>query len=747
VNYSDQIDDDQIEELFDGIPESMKNANRWILWKSIPNQDPAKKHRKVPFYCNGNPRSGSLDSAEDNSKMATFDVALHIFAQSKDYAGLGFALGKDDLGNYWQGVDFDDISKWRDLEEMVSSMPGYVEASPSGNGYHAIGCGKHFESIGSAKEKDGIEAYAGSRFFTVTGKSVGGDVEDLSSYVNDTLRPIVEKSRGYSESRTSDEGFQFFMPKQQAKEVSEALSYIPAEDRDLWIKLGHCLKRYGSQGLGLWRYWSQSSSQYNPLEITKVWETLKIRSNSSDLGTIFYVAEQYGYANPAKNYESEIDQDDVLTQQDINDSADKDEVKFPPPFRGAMASAVESCLAISVKPQPALCVLSALIGMASACDGRKYQLSSGMRLNLYGLGLAQTGAGKDVVMDLANDIGYISGANTLPPAASFQGMEDSLTDNPMLLVMDEIGHWFSAITDTNAQSHMAMLAGALLRLFSASKTRYKTRQKARQKGVDDSRTILNPCLSIYGTTTPEKLGKALGASSAEDGLMGRFLFCIGDDNVKPRRTVGRFSLSGEARLKAEDILQAGGKASHLHEAKEIKVAPDADEMIYDLMVHYSSIADQSTNPLAKAFFVRSSEKMERISGVLAVWDCPTDPCITIEHVEWARQFVDASNNAILRFSSEYMSEGKNISEAKLLKKIIIRCVKKELAGQRKYDTCFINEGLVSRSMIMRHSRLGLKEMEDAIKYLINTDEIIEDKRTNTSSNGKKTIIGYVGLKR
>ncbi|MCK7581547.1 MAG: hypothetical protein MZV65_41920 [Chromatiales bacterium] len=38
----------------------MRHARRWLVWKSIANGE--KKPRKVPFYANGSPRNGTLDT-------------------------------------------------------------------------------------------------------------------------------------------------------------------------------------------------------------------------------------------------------------------------------------------------------------------------------------------------------------------------------------------------------------------------------------------------------------------------------------------------------------------------------------------------------------------------------------------------------------------------------------------------------------------------------------------------------------
>ena len=144
----------------------MRAARRWLLWRLIHNRDPAKKSRKVPYYVDGIPRQGTLDGPDDVARLATFEAALGCL-QSGGYTGLGFVLGPDGTGNFWQGIDLDDLDAHPGLAELVKELPGYVERSPSGKGVHAIGYGKPFPTLGS--NGTGIEAYSAGRFFTVTG--------------------------------------------------------------------------------------------------------------------------------------------------------------------------------------------------------------------------------------------------------------------------------------------------------------------------------------------------------------------------------------------------------------------------------------------------------------------------------------------------------------------------------------------------------------------------------------------------
>ena len=78
------------------LPDEMRAARRWMLWKRIPG-GVGKKDRKVPFYAHGAPRSGTLDTPDDWANLVTFDEAVSALACG-GYFGLGFALGPDGSG-------------------------------------------------------------------------------------------------------------------------------------------------------------------------------------------------------------------------------------------------------------------------------------------------------------------------------------------------------------------------------------------------------------------------------------------------------------------------------------------------------------------------------------------------------------------------------------------------------------------------------------------------------------------------
>jgi hypothetical protein len=291
-------------------------------------------------------------------------------------------------------------------------------------------------------------------------------------------------------------------------------------------------------------------------------------------------------------------------------------------------------------------------------------------------------------------------------------------------------------------------------LFSASSSEYRTRQLIKLKGVDNSRTLTNPSLSLYGTATPHKLGEALTQSNAEDGLLGRFLFCLARNDVKITRPSEEFKLPQSVIDRA---IQVGTKLQHPEgvgnlagifppDPLVIAIAPDADIELATQMYRFDDEANKATsNPLARMLLVRSYEKLERIAGVLAVWDCPDSPTITMAHVEWATALIESSNRALLTFSRDYMHGGETQKHAHLIRALIRRCLNGELRPSFPYELSRKGEGLVARSMITRHSKLNAKQVGDALDLLTELGELRKVSAQATRPNGSTHSISYIGL--
>ena len=80
-------------------------------------------------------------------------------------------------------------------------------------------------------------------------------------------------------------------------DLLEPLSFIPADEYEVWIKVGMCLK-YEGYSVADWDAWSSHSSKYNPGDCEAKWDTFDTEKNTVTGGYIVNLAKYYGYLPP-----------------------------------------------------------------------------------------------------------------------------------------------------------------------------------------------------------------------------------------------------------------------------------------------------------------------------------------------------------------------------------------------------------------------------------------------------------------
>lgn len=378
---------------------------------------------------------------------------------------------------------------------------------------------------------------------------------------------------------------------------------------------------------------------------------------------------------------------------------------FPKPYPGVMEIMVNETLKTAVIPQPDLTVLGVLIGMAGACGGH-YYLPTGMRLNLYGLCISPTASGKDQIRYAATMMTNAAQALTLGCPASGAGLQDALPDNGGCLVdIDEAAHLFANMNAKGAAGYMIDLSKELLHLFTAGRGIYRLRSKARTAGTTPARTINNPSMSFFGVTTGEKLATSVTLDNMTDGLIGRFLFAKGDGSVIGKWGAQQLILPAAIELIGSRLAWApSGNRAITH---SLEVAPLMDTWFKE---YRQDIVVDSTN-LAAAFSSRAAEKIERIAGVLAVWENPEAPIIDKSKLVWAKAFVDASNSVIVDFlQNDLGGVSEDMQDAlRLLDRL------KRMTEEGESD-----DGWVKQSALMYTMRWSKKRIAPAIETLVST---------------------------
>lgn len=341
----------------------------------------------------------------------------------------------------------------------------------------------------------------------------------------------------------------------------------------------------------------------------------------------------------------------ALDKQPTNKNNAPKGPKSPGPYPGVMADMTAAVLKSAKVKQPELTVLGVLIGMAGACGGH-YRLPSNMRLNLYGLNISASGSGKDTIRYATKLVTDAAMATVLGCPASGQGLQDAIPDGGGALVeTDEAGHLFAGMNAKNGASYSVELAKILLELFSAGQGVYKTRLKAKSKGDAGSRSIQHPCISFFGSTTKEKLAASLTEDNITDGLIGRFLFAQGKNQEDTQ-----FDWTAPGLVVPTSVIAAGAKLAWAPGIdRPIKYGPN---VVPTMCTWAQEYWDQTIKGdlLARAFATRSIEKLERIAGVLAVWEDPINPVIRLQHIEWAKDFIDKSNWEVRQFVQNDMGD-------------------------------------------------------------------------------------------
>jgi len=121
-----------------------------------------------------------------------------------------------------------------------------------------------------------------------------GEYIDLITAI-DPLLPQTLRHGATPASEVTDETIE---------ELRSALAMIPADDRDIWIRIGQALACLGQIGFDLWDEWSRKSEKYNPDDM---WRFETFSGDRTDYRAIFAEAQRLGWINPRAHVRTPLD--------------------------------------------------------------------------------------------------------------------------------------------------------------------------------------------------------------------------------------------------------------------------------------------------------------------------------------------------------------------------------------------------------------------------------------------------------
>lgn len=244
-------------------PDALRELPGWLIWR-FEHVEGEGKPRKVPYYTNGQRRSGVQGRAEDRQQLTTFDAARSAAAR-RGFDGVGFAP-MPEFGI--TALDFDRCISAGEIHPEVLEViaSSYAEYSPSGLGIRAFFRG-NLGNLKSHGQPFGFETFSSKGYVTFTGNrlditEVLGNDNTVAELDDRVLELVRRRFQARPELEDAPSAERLGLTRGQ---IEEALDALPGDlDYDAWVQVGMALHHeLGPDGFEVWDQWSRKSPKYS----------------------------------------------------------------------------------------------------------------------------------------------------------------------------------------------------------------------------------------------------------------------------------------------------------------------------------------------------------------------------------------------------------------------------------------------------------------------------------------------------
>lgn len=696
------------------IPAELKARRQWVL-----------SRRKIPTQPSGVPAKSN-----DPTTWTTFDEVVAAYSRG-GFDGIGYIFAEDDP---FCGIDLDGcrhpregIADW--AQDIISRLDSYAEVSPSGSGVKIFVCGKSPFSGGKKKslpqhgseggKEAGIEVYDHGRFFVVTGQRVPGPSPNIEARDLDWLQAefwpevakqpatkpavpwatqpaapaplptvsapasgdVLERARLYlSECDRAVQGqgghdkllwaaaamvHGFLLSDEQAFDLL-AREYnphclppwdlsIPKDERDFRRKISEARRKPPQFQAG----WLIHDPAYAPIDTTTIVDVQSLIAGSQAVQVSIDTLP--AGKHPAKSTAGRSGDKQLAESKQL-----PDKFRWPTGFLGLYVS---HCMEAAHYPNFPLALAGGL-ALLSAITGRKIVGPSGLPTNIYVLGLALPGSGKNFPRTLNAKILEISGGIDLlaERMASAEGIEDRLTEWPVVLFQpDEVDSLISAM-ESGRDGRSQAIASALNQIYTSSNGVYVPRVKAVSADSGSrAKAIIRPHVALFGTATPRLYYEAVGRRLLEGGFVARTAVFEADQRSKGRCQSAKpvpERLIEETRYWLKFVPPGSGDIAAVSprlvtEPLTIPVTSAGQKALAACQAladeHYAA-TERTADAGAAAVWSRVYEQTEKLATLYAVSENHLSPQIDEPMVDWAGGVVTWSAKRSLALAAEYCAD-------------------------------------------------------------------------------------------
>lgn len=304
-----------VEKNLDKIPNELKAVPHWRPFKLIPPDKSGDKPKKEPLSAHTLALSNNTSNTDD---CVAFHIAREMLLkelqkpESKQrFHGVGMSLtGANDL----LVIDLDhainqDGSIKPHARELLEEIPGFVERSVSGVGFHIFTTCSDWDSAYLANHGMGVEVFRSARYIAITG-------DEDEAYSKPLPKTSVDVSilNQYFTSKKKTQDFEFHKPIDPNWSIerieSELFSFFPDDlSYDDWLDAGMALHHQtdgSDDGYECFDRLSARGSNYpamgQPTTLDK-WNSFGKNPNRSQktIGTLIYLKQRF---EQEKRYQS-----------------------------------------------------------------------------------------------------------------------------------------------------------------------------------------------------------------------------------------------------------------------------------------------------------------------------------------------------------------------------------------------------------------------------------------------------------
>jgi hypothetical protein len=271
-------------------------------------------------------------------------------------------------------------------------------------------------------------------------------------------------------------------------------------------------------------------------------------------------------------------------------------------------------------PLPELALAGAL-SLMSVLTGGKVVDKVRTRTNLFIIGLAPSGGGKDHSRKLNRNIlraaghGEVVGPERI---GSHAGIISTMAEQWLTLFqLDEVGHLAMAMQDRGSP-HLVQISAVLMQLFSSADSEWISDAYGDRNKV---KRLLYPHAVVYGTSVPEGFWESLTEDNLKGGLIGRCLVFESSryvDYQEPSEDEISETIIQRSRWWLDLNTHAGNLAGATGGAHPRRV--DRDESAHKrLHQHTIDISKRrmSESPIRSAIWSRAAEKTNKLALLFA----------------------------------------------------------------------------------------------------------------------------------